>query len=92
MLVSSIDNRLGMPADALAVIDEALQLPQVERDDRLRQNLLRNRAMALYQQGQIVEATTLAFDAYRHLGDYYRDGSADRSASARSSRSNSSAW
>ena len=31
-------------------------------------------------QCQIVEATTLAFDAYRHLGDYYRDGSAGLSA------------
>jgi ATP/maltotriose-dependent transcriptional regulator MalT/DNA-binding SARP family transcriptional activator len=80
MLVSSIDIRLGMPADALATIDEALQLPQVDHDDRLRQNLLRQRAMALYEQGQIVEATALALDAHRHLGDYYRDGSAGFSA------------
>jgi LuxR family transcriptional regulator, maltose regulon positive regulatory protein len=80
MLVSSIDIRLGQPADALTIIDEVLQLPQVDHDDRLRQNLLRQRAMALYQQGQVAEATALALDAHRHLSDYYRDGSAGFSA------------
>jgi LuxR family maltose regulon positive regulatory protein len=80
MLVSSIDIRLGQPADALTIIDEALQLPQVDHDDRLRQNLLRQRAMAIYQQGQAAEATMLALDAHRHLSDYYRDGSAGFSA------------
>ena len=80
MLVSSIDIRLGQPADALTIIDEALQLPQVDHDDRLRQNLLRQRAMALYQQGHAAEATALALDAHRHLSDYYRDGSAGFSA------------
>ena len=80
MLVSSIDIRLGQPADALTIIDEALHLPQVDHDDRLRQNLLRQRAMALYQQGQAAEATALALDAHRHLSDYYRDGSAGFSA------------
>src|SRR5262249_33635690 len=48
--------------------------------DRLRQNLLRQRAMALYQHGQIAEAIGLALDAHRHLSDYYRDGSAGFSA------------
>ena len=80
MLVSSINIRLGQPADALTIIDEALQLPQVDHDDRLRQNLLRQRAMALYQQGQVAEAIALALDAHRHLSDYYRDGSAGFSA------------
>ena len=80
MLVSSINIRLGQPADALTIIDEALQLPQVDHDDRLRQNLLRQRALALYQQGQAAEATALALDAHRHLSDYYRDGSAGFSA------------
>jgi ATP/maltotriose-dependent transcriptional regulator MalT/DNA-binding SARP family transcriptional activator len=80
MLVSSIDIRLGQPDDALTIIDEALQLPQVDHDDRLRQNLLRQRAMALYQQGHAAEATTLALDSHRHLSDYYRDGSAGFSA------------
>jgi ATP/maltotriose-dependent transcriptional regulator MalT/DNA-binding SARP family transcriptional activator len=73
MIVSSINNRLGLPADALATIDEALQLAQVDHDDRLRQHLLQNRAMALYQLGQLSEGTALALDTYRHLGDYYRD-------------------
>jgi len=36
--------------------------------------------MALYQQGQVAEATALALDAHRHLSDYYRDGSAGFSA------------
>jgi LuxR family transcriptional regulator, maltose regulon positive regulatory protein len=80
ILVSSINIRLGQPADALTIIDEALQLPQVDHDDRLRQNLLRQRAIALYQQGQVAEATALALDAHRHLSDYYRDGSAGFSA------------
>jgi ATP/maltotriose-dependent transcriptional regulator MalT len=80
MLVASINIRLGQPADALTIIDEALQLPQVDHDDRLRQNLLRQRAMALYQQGHVAEATALALDAHRHLSDYYRDGSAGFSA------------
>jgi len=80
MLVSAINIRLGQPADALAIIDDALQLPQVDQDDRLRQNLLRQRAMALYQQGHVNEATALALDSHRHLSDYYRDGSAGFSA------------
>jgi DNA-binding SARP family transcriptional activator len=80
MIVSSINNQLGMPADSLTTIDETLQLPKVDHDDRLRQNLLRHRAMALYELGQTTEALALAFDTYRHLGDYYRDGSAGLSA------------
>src|SRR6185436_12638947 len=78
MLVSAINIRFGQPSDALMIIDEAL--PQVDYDDRLRQNLLRQRAMALYQQGQVGEATALALDSHRHLSDYYRDGSAGFSA------------
>lgn len=80
MIVSAINNQLGRPADTLTAIDEALQLTQVDHDDRLRQNLLRQRALALYQQGQINEAIGLALDAHRHLGDYYRDGMAGFSA------------
>src|SRR5439155_12971172 len=37
MIVSSINCQLGRPREALATIDEAMQLPQVEYDDRLRQ-------------------------------------------------------
>ena len=80
MLVASINNQLGLPADTLVAIDEALQLPQVDRDDRLRQNLLSHRAMALYERGQIAESIAIALDSHRYLGDYYRDGSAGFSA------------
>ena len=80
MIVASINNLLGLPADALSAIDETLQLPQMDHDDRLRQNLLRLRAFAMFLQGQIGESTTLALDAHRYLGDYYHDGSASLSA------------
>jgi ATP/maltotriose-dependent transcriptional regulator MalT/DNA-binding SARP family transcriptional activator len=80
MTVASLHTLLGRPVEALAVVDEALQLPQVDFDDRLRQNLLRQRAMARYEQGHSVEAIGLALDAHRHLGDYYRDGTAGFSA------------
>lgn len=80
MLASTINTRIGQPADALTIIAEALRLPQVDHDDRLRQNLLRQRAMALFEQGHVAEATALALDAHRHLSDYYRDGSAGFSA------------
>jgi DNA-binding SARP family transcriptional activator len=74
MIVAAIDVQLGRPAEALAAIDAALQLNQVDQDDRLRQNLLRLRAMALYEQGHSAEALALALDAHRHLGDYYHTG------------------
>jgi ATP/maltotriose-dependent transcriptional regulator MalT/DNA-binding SARP family transcriptional activator len=80
MIVASINNRLGLPADALATLDEGLRLSPVQHDDRMRQSLLRHRATALYEQGQVAEATAVMFNAYRHLGDYYRDGSAGMSA------------
>src|SRR4029450_13788405 len=70
MIVATIDVQLGRPAEALVAIDAALQLPQVDHDDRLRQNLLRQRALALYEQGQIAEALALALDAHRHLAAY----------------------
>lgn len=74
MIVSSIHCQLGLPREAIRVIDEALRLPLVDRDDRLRQHLLRQRAQALYDQGQTAESITLALSAHYHLGDYYRDG------------------
>ena len=80
MIAASIYNQFGAPSDALMIIDSALRLPQVDRDDRLRQNLLRHRAFALELQGQSTEAASLALDVHRHLGDYYRDGSASLSA------------
>ncbi|GIV98954.1 BTAD domain-containing putative transcriptional regulator [Roseiflexus sp.] len=80
MIVTSIHNQLGRPADALVVVDEALQLTQIDSNDRMRQNLLRQRAMALYLLGQHTEAIALALDAHRYLLDYYRDGTAGVSA------------
>ncbi|HWQ15878.1 MAG TPA: BTAD domain-containing putative transcriptional regulator [Roseiflexaceae bacterium] len=80
MIVSTVTNQLGRPNEALAALDEALRLPQVDSDDRLRQNLLRQRAMARFEQGHVAEAIGLALDAHRHLGDYYRDGAAGFSA------------
>ncbi len=80
MIVTSIHNQLGRPSDALAVVDEALQSPQIDGNDRMRQNLLRQRAMALYLLGQHAEAIALALDAHRYLLDYYRDGTAGVSA------------
>jgi ATP/maltotriose-dependent transcriptional regulator MalT/DNA-binding SARP family transcriptional activator len=80
MIVASIHNQLGRPSEALAVIDEALQLTQIDANDRMRQNLLRQRAMALYLLGQHTEAIALALDAHRYLLDYYRDGTAGVSA------------
>jgi ATP/maltotriose-dependent transcriptional regulator MalT/DNA-binding SARP family transcriptional activator len=74
MIVAAIDVQLGRPDEAVAAIEAALLLPQVDQDDRLRQNLLRQRAMALYEQGQVAEALALALAAHRHLGDYYRTG------------------
>lgn len=71
MIVATINVRLGSPAEALADIDRALKIPQIDNDDRLRQHLLRLRAMARYQQGHLAEATTMALDAHRLLGDYY---------------------
>lgn len=80
MMVASMNNQLGVPTDVLSAIDSALRLPQVNHDDRLRQNLLRHRAFALELQGYSSEAATLALDSHRHLGDFYRDGSAGFSA------------
>lgn len=74
VIVSSIQIQQGYPAAALATISAALEIPQVDRDDRLRQNLLRLQAMALYFQGQILEATGAALDAHRRLGDFSNQG------------------
>lgn len=72
LTVGSICAEAGRPAEALAMLDQALETPHVDLDDRLRQNLLRLRAMALYELGQTTEALTLAIQAHRHLSDYYR--------------------
>ena len=74
MIVATIEVQLGRPAEALVAIDAVLQLPQVDHDDRLRQNLLRQRALALYELGQVAEALALALDAHRHLAAYHLTG------------------
>lgn len=80
MIVGSINVQLGRPTSALSAINAALTLPQIDRDDRLRQNLLRLRALALYEQGRPSDALSLALEAHQHLSDYYQDGSASVSA------------
>ncbi len=80
MIVGSINVEFGRPTQALAAINAALSLPQIDRDDRLRQNLLRLRALALYEQGQHSEALAIALEAHQRLSDYYQDGSAGVSA------------
>jgi ATP/maltotriose-dependent transcriptional regulator MalT/DNA-binding SARP family transcriptional activator len=80
MILGSIYTQLGRPAQALTAIDVALGLPQIDGDDRLRQNLRRLRALALYQQGNSSESLALALEAHTHLSDYYQDGSSGTSA------------
>jgi LuxR family maltose regulon positive regulatory protein len=72
--VASIQIQQGYPAAALDTIRAALTVPRIDRDDRLRQNLLRLESLALYLQGHMVEATSLGFETYRRLSDYYSEG------------------
>lgn len=80
LIVSDISIQRGHPQAALAAIDEALALPQIDREDRLRQVLLRQRALALHQQGHGSEAVELALSAHFHLSDYYNEGTVGMSA------------
>src|SRR5690606_30075598 len=80
MTVASIHNQQGYPAAALATISSALEMPQVDRDDRLRQNLLRLQAAALGLQGQTSEAVAVALEAYQRLSDYSNEGAIGNSA------------
>ncbi len=73
LIVATISVRQGHPAVALTTIDEALAIPQIDRDDRLRQHLLHQRVQALYQQGHITEASELALSVHRQLSDYSND-------------------
>jgi LuxR family transcriptional regulator, maltose regulon positive regulatory protein len=74
MIAATIELRLGRPDDAIARIDGALRIPQIDEDDRLRQNLLRLYAMARFDQGHIAEATGSALNAHRYLGDFHHTG------------------
>jgi ATP/maltotriose-dependent transcriptional regulator MalT/DNA-binding SARP family transcriptional activator len=80
MTVASIQIQQGYPAAALSTISAALEIPQVDRDDRLRQNLLRLQAAALGLQGQVGEAVAVALEAYQRLSDYTNEGAIGSSA------------
>ena len=70
MIVASIHIQQGYPENATATITQALEMPQVDRDDRLHQNLLLLHSLALYQQGQAGTAVNVALDAHRRLSAY----------------------
>ncbi|MBC8163376.1 MAG: HEAT repeat domain-containing protein [Roseiflexaceae bacterium] len=74
MLVAAISVRIGYPPDALAAVDEALSHPEIDLDDRFRQNLRRHQALALFEQGNMVDSLPMALDAHRHLGEYGQNG------------------
>ncbi len=80
LIVSSISIQQGYPAAALTTLNEALHSPQIDRDDRMRQHLLRQKAQALYQLGEDAEALELARSTHRRLSDYYNDGVVGTSA------------
>lgn len=73
-ILAGVCCRLGRPQQALLIISVALDSPQIESNDRVRLELLRLRADALFQQGDIVGATTLSQDVYEQLGNYPRGG------------------
>ncbi len=70
ILRASIYIQQGYPADALAAIRAALELPRIDRNDMLRQSLLLLQAMALYQQGKRDDALSQAQESYQRLNDY----------------------
>ncbi|MDW8402936.1 BTAD domain-containing putative transcriptional regulator [Chloroflexus sp.] len=69
-LRASIYTQQGCPAEALAAINAALELPRIDRNDMLRQSLLLLQAMALYQQGKHEVALDQAQECYYRLNDY----------------------
>lgn len=73
MIVASIHTQQGYPDAAIVAITQALEMPQVDRDDRLHQSLLLLKALALYQQGRISEAVNMALDAHRRLSAYAQE-------------------
>lgn len=73
MIVSSIHFQQGYPDAALTAVAQALEMPQVARDDRLHQNLRLIQALALYQQGQIGAAVDAALAAHRRLSVYAQE-------------------
>jgi LuxR family transcriptional regulator, maltose regulon positive regulatory protein len=71
---------LGRPSEAIARVESVLQIPQIGVYDRLRQHLLREKAVALFLMGQTSEAVELAQDVALMLETAYRDGSSGASA------------
>lgn len=80
LIVSDISIQQGYPAVALTAIDEVLVVATIDQDDRMRQSLLRQRALALHQQGHSTEAIELALSAHHRLSEYYNDGAVGTSA------------
>lgn len=80
IIVATINCRLGRPREAITTLDAALNLPLVDLDDRLLQNLMRLRALALYELGQVTEALVVAKESHDQLRNYYHNDSAGISA------------
>lgn len=74
MIESTINVQLGRPKQALQVIETSLEIPAIDQNDRLHQNLLRQRALALHQQGATDEAASLALAAHKNLANYHLKG------------------
>ncbi|WP_245863403.1 hypothetical protein [Candidatus Viridilinea mediisalina] len=73
MIVAAIHSQQGYPEAAATAVAQALEMPQVERDDRLHQNLLLLNALALYQQGRLNDAVAMALHAHRRLSAYSQE-------------------
>ena len=80
MLVATINCSLGRPREAMTTLDAAMSLPLVDLDDRLLQNLMRLRSLALYELGQVTEALVAAQESYNQLRNYTHNDSAGISA------------
>lgn len=80
MLVATINCSLGRPREAMTTLDAAMSLPLVDLDDRLLQNLMRLRALASYELGQVTEALLTAQESYSQLRNYAHNDSAGISA------------
>ncbi len=82
LILSSIYLQQGRPSAALTSVNEALIVPQIDRDDRLRQHLLRQKAQALFLQGFGNEAIDLALQTHHRLSDFASDGVIGSSAAS----------
>jgi ATP/maltotriose-dependent transcriptional regulator MalT/DNA-binding SARP family transcriptional activator len=71
---------LGRPIETISTVESVLQVPQITVYDRLRQHLLREKAVALFLIGETGEAVDLGQDVSIMLETAYRDGSSGVSA------------